>query len=330
MAATVSERTKREPTALGPLALGGAAWILLPVTMPSLLDALRGPAGRSRRRGLGALLVVVAVAGCRIDPDDGAPSAPDAGADDAASCGMLFGAPNEHTGLDASQCQPRCACGGTAFEPPVYGDAFVRSLVDDWEVATPYATVDVDPYLSPAPAADPPETVCAVLPTAGPSALPRAYALATYASESAARAAGAAPTHFGHCGVCSTLADLAVYMREADLTGPVRACGLSSKDAASNVACLQALGFDLPCAQVWYWNTAHTRSVCLAPCLAELNAPYQLSDGGLNACIQCDETESGPTFKAVAGRTRRNSGLPNALCRPCSEVRPLVHDYRAP
>jgi len=55
--------------------------------------------------------------------------------------------------------------------------------------------------------------------------------------------------------------------------------------------------------------------------------PYHLPDGRLNDCLLCDEVQSGPVFKAVAGRTRRNSGLPNALCRPCSEVRPLVHAY---
>lgn len=64
-----------------------------------------------------------------------------------------------------------------------------------------------------------------------------------------------------------------------------------------------------------------------AICLANLDQPYNLEDGTLNPCIQCDEDESGPVFKAVAGRTRRNSGLPNAICRPCSEVRPLVHAY---
>jgi hypothetical protein len=37
---------------------------------------------------------------------------------------------------------------------------------------------------------------------------------------------------------------------------------------------------------------------------------------------------SGPVFKAVAGRTRRNTGIASALCRPCSEVRPLLHDYK--
>jgi hypothetical protein len=43
--------------------------------------------------------------------------------------------------------------------------------------------------------------------------------------------------------------------------------------------------------------------------------------------LQCDEDRSGAVFKAIAGRTRRNSGLPSAICRPCSTVTPLVHVY---
>ena len=133
--------------------------------------------------------------------------------------------------------------------------------------------------------------------------------------------------HFGRCGVCSPLTDLAVYVREPDLAGPVRACGLSSADHAADVACLEALGFDRPCAEVWAYDTANTRAKCLDVCMAELGKPYHLPDGSLNPCIQCDEEQSGPVFKAIAGRTRRNSGLANALCRPCGEVRPLVHAY---
>ena len=38
----------------------------------------------------------------------------------------------------------------------------------------------------------------------------------------------------------------------------------------------------------------------------------------------------GDVFKEVARRTRRSSGLPSALCRPCDEVYPLVHEYVAP
>jgi hypothetical protein len=67
--------------------------------------------------------------------------------------------------------------------------------------------------------------------------------------------------------------------------------------------------------------------VCLEVCLELLDAPYHLPDGSLNACLQCDQEMSGDVFEAVAGRTRRNTGLTSALCRPCAEVRPLVHVY---
>ncbi len=172
------------------------------------------------------------------------------------------------------------------------------------------------------PPDDPPGTVCAVVP-GDASMSPRPYALATLPSIDAATAAGGEVTHFGHCGVCSTLANLAAYMRQNDLTKPVRACASASDD----VACLQGLGFDLPCAQIWAYNTNNTRNACLQVCLDNFTSPYNQTDGSLNPCLQCDEDMSGPVFKAVAGRTRRNSGLPNAICRPCGEVQPLVHSY---
>jgi len=260
-------------------------------------------------------------ASCAGD-SDGADAAVDA-------CAILFGNPNDHTGLGADQCRPSCACGGAVFAPPAYDGAFMQSLVDDWRPQTPYAPLASDPYAQPAPPDDPPGTVCGVLPQAADAGGPRPYALVTYPSQAAALAAGARPTHFGHCGVCSTLANLAVYMRNNDLTAPVRACAFASSSDGGNadLECLLGLGFDLPCAQIWSFNTAHTRSVCLQTCLAAFTDPYNEPDGTLNPCLQCDEDQSGPVFKAVAGRTRRNSGLPNAICRPCSEVQPLVHQY---
>ena len=155
------------------------------------------------------------------------------------------------------------------------------------------------------------------------------YHLADFATEDAARAAGAVPTHFGGCGVCSTLTDLAVYMANPDLTQPVRQCGLDhlNDPPADHIQCLLDLGFTYPCAQIWYFNTIHTKDACAAPCFLALSQTYHEPDGTLNECLRCDEVESGPVFKAVAGRTRRNTGLASALCRPCSEVRPLVHAY---
>ncbi|HQR30506.1 MAG TPA: hypothetical protein PLL32_08855, partial [Anaeromyxobacteraceae bacterium] len=241
------------------------------------------------------------------------------------SCTALFGQPAAATGLTAAQCQPSCACAGVSFTPPTYSAAFVADLASGWRLENPFPPLTANPYDSPAPPDDPFDTVCGVLPAAT-SASPRPYTLVTYASEAAARAAGASVTHFGHCGVCSSLENLAVYMGVNDLTEPVRDCGIRNLgDFEGNVVCLQALGFDLPCAQIWAYNTANTAAACRSICYQLLGQPYHLPDGRLNDCILCDEVQSGAVFKAVAGRTRRNSGLPNALCRPCSEVRPLVH-----
>jgi hypothetical protein len=281
------------------------------------------------------LVLFVALAACRSDGSGSIPSdaavADAVGADGGAPTCALFGRPNEETGLTGDQCGPACACNGTTFAPPVYDDTFIRSLVEDWVLSSPFSPLESDPYAEAPQADDPPETVCAVLPGSTGSA-PRPYTLVTYSSADEARAASASVTHFGHCGVCSTLANLAVYMSNNDLTAPVRACGFrmgtdGGTDFDADVACLEELGFDLPCAQAWAYDTQHTRSVCLSICLETLSDPYNLPDGSLNPCIQCDEDQSGPVFRAIAGRTRRNSGLPNAICRPCSDVRPLLHAY---
>jgi hypothetical protein len=232
----------------------------------------------------------------------------------------LFGRPGASTGLDDSRCGPTCSCSGEPFMAPDYGAAAIDALLT-WTLVEPYPALTSDPYAADAPDA-PVDAACAVVVTGA-----REYRLETFPSIDDARAAGAIPTHAGACGVCSTLADLAVYMRYPDLTEPVRTCGLESGSQDRHLACLGALGFTGPCAQVWYYNTLHTRDRCLLPCLEALGEPYHQADGSLNACLVCDEVESGPVFKAVAGRTRRNTGVASAMCRPCSEVVPIVHVY---
>lgn len=235
----------------------------------------------------------------------------------------LFGRPEAATGLSDAECGPACVCGGETWEAPTYDEADVAALLA-WELVEPYAPVTEDPYADPPVDEAGPDAVCGFLAEDATR-----YRLATYDDRAAAEAAGAKLTHTGACGVCSTLADLAVYMAVNDLTEPVRQCRLDHLgDAAEeHLACLEALGFTTPCAWAWYWNTLHTQEACLAECLAALDAPYHQPDGSLNDCLQCDEDASGPVFKAVAGRTRRNTGLPNAICRPCGEVTPLEHHY---
>jgi hypothetical protein len=251
----------------------------------------------------------------------------DRGGSDAAVCSgeRLFGRPGAQTGLDDARCGPTCSCGGKTWTAKAYTAADADALLA-WQLATPLAELTSDPYEQPAPAPPPPDEVCAVV-TDAPGA--RVYRLESFPSEADARATGAQPTHFGACGLCSTLADLAVYMRYPDLTAPVRQCGMDHINGPpeAHIACLQQLGFTLPCAQIWYYNTRHTLFSCARPCFALAGEPYHTDDAGLNECLACDEVESGAWFKAVAGRTRRNTGIASAMCRPCREVRPLEHDY---
>ena len=238
------------------------------------------------------------------------------------ACTTLFGAPNGRTGLGAEQCRPVCTCGATPFVPRAWTAgslAALRSLTD----LAPPTGLTADPYAQPAPSPPPAETVCAAR-----FAASSGYRMETFASAAAARAAGAIVSHGSACGVCSSLTDLAVYAGTPDLTAPVRTCGVLHGDSLDAlVTCLAGLGFTRPCAQVWAYNTLHTRARCLDTCAALLAAPYHLPDGSLNACLACDEAQSGAVFKAVAGRTRRNSGLANAMCRPCDEVLRLDHAY---
>ncbi len=253
----------------------------------------------------------------------------DANADadaDGPSCVALYGAPGEKAGLGPDQCGRGCDCSDEPWSLPAYTDEEVATW-RTWTLAEPWPLLPQDPYASPAPTPAPEGTVCAVLPDAQ---TPGTYSLSTFPSRANADAAGAMTTHRGACAACSTLADLATYVSIPDLTGPVRECGLKNLSGDSpeeTLACLEDLGFTPACAQIWAFNTENTRKACLGPCLANLNRPYNLPDGALNACLQCDEDESGPVFKAFAGRTRRNSGLASAICRPCDTVFRVTHDY---
>lgn len=180
-----------------------------------------------------------------------------------------------------------------------------------------------DPYASAPTAAPDSSAVCGLL------GAESGYTLQSFEGQQATADSGARVTHGGACGQCSGLQNLAVYMRHSDLTDPVRECGITGmfEGDEANIACLEAIGFDSACAQVWFFNTRHTREVCLDVCLANLDSPHHNPDGSLNECLVCDEEESGPVFKAFAGRPRRNLGLPSGLCRPCDSVTSVVHRY---
>ncbi len=155
------------------------------------------------------------------------------------------------------------------------------------------------------------------------------YAIRTFHDGAGAARSGYTVTHRGHCGTCSTLRDLAVYLERRDLTYAVRSCSFRMTRHGI-LSCLEKIGFTGPCALTWYYNIRNTARHCLGTCLLSLlkREPLNRADGSLNACIRCDEDRSGPVFKYYAGRTRRNSGIESEIGRDPKELYHVVHDYR--
>ncbi|MGB1018256.1 MAG: hypothetical protein ACPGVH_04245 [Chitinophagales bacterium] len=149
----------------------------------------------------------------------------------------------------------------------------------------------------------------------------------TFKTKEEANAAGGIVTHYDACGACSTLKDLAVYAEKLDLGADVRLCTFYnlSNPIDSLIDCLEGIGLTKPCAQIWAYNAKNTQALCFDECIS--NNIYNNEDGTLSECLQCDEDKSGPIFKAEAGRTRRNTGIANAICRFCDEVQIVEHNY---
>lgn len=241
------------------------------------------------------------------------------------TCDALFGSPGPNTGLTDAECKPEVELGDQVWEVPEY-DADDLAALREWTLENPPDLLDDNPYDAPINYQEQPDKVCGMRVEKRGQ---KTYTLHTYDSPEEAREDDARVTHGGACGTCSSLADLAVYIEEPDLTTPVRNCGLLALggNPLASVPCLEDIGFTEACAQTWAYNASHTSDVCLQPCLGALTDPYHDEDGSLNECIQCDEDESGDVFKGTSGRTRRNSGLPTALCRPCEAVWRLEHRY---
>ncbi|MDE2880923.1 MAG: hypothetical protein OXP70_03655 [Acidobacteriota bacterium] len=161
------------------------------------------------------------------------------------------------------------------------------------------------------------------------------YRLRTFPDEESAHAAGHVVTHRHHCGACSALRNLAVYLAKPDLTSPARTCARRLSGARVKACFIEDIGFDERCADTWTANALHTRRHCVGVCVGHyglwnvltggISAPNTDEDGNLNPCLACDERVSGPGFQYVAGRTRRNSGLTSAITRPAAEIYPVNH-----
>lgn len=255
------------------------------------------------------LCLLFCLAACDNDESIALPSCED----------TMFGLPAELTGLDTSVCKPYCLCKN--FWSKDFTTEQLTSL-RAWQLSQPFAELIGNPYETIVP--DTGSMVCAMIVE---DLTNKIYRLESFSDETAAVQAGGILTHHDACGLCSTLTDFAVYAEDRDVGTAVRNCLLNNFLAPFDtvVACLQTIGFTKPCAQIWAYNGRHTQANCLNVCLAD--TLYHQLDGSLSACLQCDEDISGPIFKAVAGRTRRNTGLASSICRPCEEVQPVAHDY---
>ena len=161
------------------------------------------------------------------------------------------------------------------------------------------------------------------------------YRLRTFPDRESAIRSGHVVTHRYHCGTCSSLRDLAVYLAKPDLTSPARTCARRWTTAGVKACLMEEVGFEEPCAETWAYNVLHTRRRCAGACIRHygmwavmtnnMGDAHNDGRGNLNPCLACDEFASGPAFQYAAGRTRRTSGLKSAIRRPTAEIYDVDH-----
>tara|TARA_B110000037_G_scaffold222906_1_gene300374 strand:+ start:2191 stop:2982 length:792 start_codon:yes stop_codon:yes gene_type:complete len=232
---------------------------------------------------------------------------------------QLFGIPVSNTGLTNLACNTDCkdvSITSKRFSNKEIGlmKSYINTKVFDEILENPYKQNLLINS----------EGVCAVIIE---NVHTKKYHLETFDTKEAAQRAGAIVTHIDACGACSTLKDLIVYAERLDLGADVRKCAIQNltKPFDSLLVCIESLGFTKSCAQIWAYNVKNTQAKCFTVCIN--NNRYNKNNGTLSKCLQCDEKKSGPVFKAVAGRTRRNTGIANAICRFCDEVEVVKHNY---
>ena len=239
------------------------------------------------------------------------------------SCEGLYGEPNMNTGLSTDVCFARIE-GNETWTTSVWDTAAIAQL-RSWTLENPPTVLTEDPYEGTVDLQPEQDALCAVM-LAGELS----YRLETFESVTAAEAAGGIVTHGGACGACSSLEDLAAYVETPDQTGPVRQCALDNLGGALEELddCIQAaMGFTPPCGRIYAYSVLNSARECRSLCFEHLDSPYNEEDGSLNPCLQCDDDNSGAVFKVVAGRTRRTTGVPAAICRPCETIWRVDHRY---
>ena len=161
------------------------------------------------------------------------------------------------------------------------------------------------------------------------------YRIRTFSSIDQAQNEGYIVTHHNHCGSCSSLQNLGIYLKVEDMTVEARQCGKKRGAKAVKSCLIESMGLQERCAEAWTYNSQHTRKHCADICIKhyglwkllrnKVDKPHTDEEGNLNPCLACDESVSGAGFKYLAGRTRRNSGIVSEIFRNEEELMPVNH-----
>jgi hypothetical protein len=151
-----------------------------------------------------------------------------------------------------------------------------------------------------------------------------AYRLQSYPSKEDAEAAGGFVTHVGHCGVCSTMQDMAVYAEHLQPTSPGNFCRRKSFTSLENgIACYRSLGMTQDCAKIWAdtsWNTAKN---CFGTCVVDSTIPgfgFPDSSGGNDEDEPIDFNSTGiSSSNTLEGTsvTRSSNNTANSTSAAC-------------
>jgi len=123
------------------------------------------------------------------------------------------------------------------------------------------------------------------------------YRIKTYPSRADAEIAGGWVTHVGHCGVCSTLQDLAVYANIdfVGVTSPGNFCRRQAATSFENgLSCYQGLGMTQDCARIWSDTSWNTASNCFGSCVLDPTLPVFGGDG-FSSSNNIDDTNASDT-----------------------------------
>jgi hypothetical protein len=157
----------------------------------------------------------------------------------------------------------------------------------------------------------------------------------TYESADAAHSNGTGIMHCGPCGACSNQHDIDIYNNTRNtLTNTSTDCAALGAVFGIKTAewCFEKyVGFTPQCQVCWINDVECNMKDCALKCISYkifgslVWKPKHPDD--LNPCLQCDETDCGPAFKACAGANRRRCGIVSDIDRPEDEICKLVDPW---